>query len=260
MGLKTLDVCYSLMYFSRSKLGRPIALIRPNSSLLLKYLISQVKTHQIQDLYQAAAIVNVIEKVYWLTLFEKDGCRFCNKNAPVYDIPSVFDALRHTRIGSKFRFEEDLVADRVLDLMSLDTNKSKIFDLVIPRRMVSGVMQSISKMGPRHAETIKTSEYINRFAKSLDIQIPEETYKSSNSLQIVGMLAAVLSKNKLDIEHELRNFSSEKKFQESFNESLKTLSQTSFVNSSIAVQARQKNCIAAKGIFIEPKETAQASR
>lgn len=174
MGLKTVDVCYSLMYFSRIKLGRPIALIRPHTGLLLKHLISQVKEHKVQDLYQAAALVNIIEKVNWLSLFEKDGCRFCNKTAPTYDMPSVFDSLRHTRIGSKFRFEEDLVADRVLDLMSLETNKSKIFDLVIPRRMVSGLVQSISKLESRFDETIAAREYINRFGKSLDVQIPEE--------------------------------------------------------------------------------------
>ncbi len=121
--------------------------------------------HSIKDLITTSALVKKVDDVYWLYLNTKEGCKYCNRHAPFLENFNVFESCKNTRIGAKFRHEEDLIADRVLDLIALETHNAQIHDLILPRRMVSNVIRKIYENSQQHVEKLTIDDYIKNSLK-----------------------------------------------------------------------------------------------
>lgn len=194
----------SLLLWARKKHHRPIGLVRPTYQHVLTEMAERLSIGEIKDLAEMAVFVNVIDTMAWLTKHSKLGCKYCNRNADLQFMPSLFDSLRHTRVSKKkVSIGEEYMARRIMDLIRLPGNRGKTHDVIVHRTMLSSLIRELFKLDPQTAkEDLSNLEYIRRLAD----QSSARCFIGGDRLQELQTIGEIMCKNNPAAFKEIRPF------------------------------------------------------
>lgn len=174
-----------MLLWSRVKQKQDILLVKPDP----KKLISAVASHPDLELSDFTKLANLarftwlIESADWLSTHDTNKCLYCDKYAEVREVPNVMNSLRSSLIGKKFRFEEDMIAQRILTLSKVVHKKDEFtnVDIVLPQKLLPGVLQGLQKYW-KHFDSEPTSmshkQYISNYGNYTSVSKSTSSEKS----------------------------------------------------------------------------------
>ena len=200
-GFKVINAPLSILLWARKKHHRTVCLIRPTYKQVIAELAERLSLAECFDLAELAVFVNVIDTMVWLNTHSKVGCKYCNKSADFQYMPSLFDSLRHTRVGNqKISVGEEYMAKRIMDLIRLPGNKGKTHDVIVHKSMLASLVRELFKQEPRTSDPELTKEeYIKRLAE----HSATKYYASEDKIVKLSILSHIMSKNDALAEEEI---------------------------------------------------------
>lgn len=190
-GFKIINIPHSMMFWARRKQEKTVCLIKPSNTLLLQHSLEALSSQQSEDLYRMAIMVLVMESIGWVIKHGKLGCKYCNRSADLQVMPALYHALKTSRLGWKgLMGEEVYMAKRIASVTKLPGNAGAVHDVVIPRKLVRGLIQQIYNhkdmfAGPELTE----NEYFKNFAKDCSINGENPHMKEKKAIFISSILA-----------------------------------------------------------------------
>lgn len=191
-GFKIINIPQSLLLWARKKQEKTVCLIKPNVSLLLQDTVHTIVDQQAEDLYKLAILNLLMDSILWMVKHSKLGCKYCNRTAELHVMPALYHCLKSSRIGQKgLTFEEVYMSKRIADVVRLPNNLEKTHDIMVPRKLIRGLIQHLHKQPEliSRGEPLTETEYQRNFANCIGIKQKGLGIEFSNAVLIASILA-----------------------------------------------------------------------
>lgn len=193
LGFKIVNIPHSLALWAKRKQEKSVCLIKPNIMIVLQKAIESLPEQQVEDLYRMAILNLLMDTIVWELKHAKGGCRYCNRSAELQVMPALYQSLKTSRIGSKSLIgEEEYMAKRISDVVRLPGNIGQTHDIVVPKKLVRGLIQQIYKAKDTFVnQEINANEYIKRFSKDVAFNSAHDRVELKTAI----MLTTIVTKN-----------------------------------------------------------------
>lgn len=189
-GFKMINAPQSLLLWARRQQQKPVCLVKPSGALVLQRAMEHLVEEQAEDLYKMAVLNLLMDSILWMVRHAKLGCKYCNRTAELQVMPALYHALKSSRLGAKhLAGEETYVAQRIADVLRLPGRCGQTHDVVIPKKMVRGLVQQIFKQKDfLNSQELSNSDYINRFSQNVAINAGTDNMVYSKMVLMVSII------------------------------------------------------------------------
>jgi hypothetical protein len=185
LGLKTVDVAASMLLWGRGKHKQNVLLIQPDPRKVLAAACNDASLQlgDFTELVNLARFTWLVEAASWLSVHDQNNCLYCDKYAEVREVPCAMNALRSSLVGKKFRFEEDMIAQRVLTMAKVVLKQDEFtnIDVIVPNKLLPGVLQGLQKYWKYYdseGKNMSTEQYLNNYRTYTSIEANLSAEKS----------------------------------------------------------------------------------